>query len=90
MAETKTEKARRYLAEGRVSIRERSVNGYTLAYVRGDSGDLHACGYDPARQPHWRCTCQAWRLSRSHPDCSHLIALKLVAPIGARQEAVVT
>lgn len=80
MAETKPEKARRYLTEGRVSIVERNrYDGRTIAYVRGDSGELHACGYDPAKTPNWRCTCQAWKLSRSKPDCSHLIAVKLVA-----------
>lgn len=83
LAETKAEKARRYLTEGRVSIDrvddpgDGTRAGRAIATVRGDSG-VHRCGYDPRRAPHWRCTCEAWKLTASHPDCSHLIAVKLV------------
>lgn len=77
-AETKKEKAVRYLAEGRVRLdRVQELGGFVFATVRGDSGS-HSCGYDPTRAPHWRCTCDAWKLTASHPDCSHLIAVKLV------------
>jgi hypothetical protein len=81
LAETKAEKAHRYLCEHRVTL-ERVDDlahrpGRVVATVRGDTG-TYACGYDPARAPHWRCTCEAWKLTASHPDCSHLIAVKLV------------
>ena len=88
MAETKSEKARRYLAEGRVSIIRRDRD-YVHAYVRGETGELHSCGHDE-RSMQWRCTCPAWTRSSSHPDCSHLLAVKLVCSIGDRVETVAT
>lgn len=91
MAETKAEKARRYLAEGRVSIVERRKDdSLVVAYVRGETGELHSCGYDGTRRQ-WRCTCPAYSKSRSHPDCSHLLALKLVVAVGGsdRQGVIV-
>lgn len=75
--ETKVAKAHRYLAEGRVRIERADEEGLVVATIRGDSG-THSCGWDPGRSPHWRCTCPHYRLSASHPDCSHLIAVKLI------------
>jgi hypothetical protein len=80
VAETKKEKAARYLAEGRVRLDRVDATGprFVFATVRGDSG-THSCGYDPTGGgPAWRCTCDAWKLSASHPDCSHLTAVKLL------------
>lgn len=90
MAETKAEKARRYLAEGRLTV-TRVAGREVRARVRGDTG-VYDCGHDPVRAPHWRCNCEAWKTNRSHPDCSHLLALKLVVVVdelAQRQERLV-
>jgi len=76
VAETKAEKARRYLTEGRVTILVANER-VAVASVKGDGG-TYSCGYDGGHAPHWRCTCEAWRLSASHPDCAHLLAVKLI------------
>lgn len=90
MAETKKEKARRYLTEGRVNVIRVQlseldpVRPLVVAQVRGDGG-TYWCGYDARRgEPAWRCTCEAWKLSASHPDCTHLLALKLVVHLDGR------
>lgn len=70
-------KARRYLAEGRLTVV--AVNPFERAAVvatcRGDSGELYDLGYDASRGE-WRCTCEAARTFRR--TCSHLRALQLV------------
>jgi uncharacterized Zn finger protein len=68
MPENADAKGRRYLAEGRVTLRHVGVDGVG-AIVRGD-GAWHRAGYADGR---WYCTCPA--LSA---NCSHLVALRLV------------
>ena len=70
-------KARRYLVEGRVSVRHVALAsaGYAtvVAHLRGDSGELYRVTYRPAEG--WRCTCPA----RSR--CSHEQAVMLVTVV---------
>jgi hypothetical protein len=66
--ETAADKARRYLATGRLTVTR--VDGDVAdAIVRGDTGEHHV-GHDPVRG--WHCSCPAWG------GCSHVTALKLV------------
>lgn len=74
--ENAAEKARRYLAEGRLlvlKVDERA--GVVAAECRGD-GMTYACGY---AQNDWYCTCEA------RGRCSHLLALGLVVAVGGRE-----
>jgi uncharacterized Zn finger protein len=68
MRESAEVKGRRYLTEGRLTLRHVGVDG-VAAVVRGD-GAWHRAGYMGG---HWYCTCPA--LSA---NCSHLVALRLV------------
>lgn len=77
-ANTAQRKAMRLLIEGRLEVLRRETNGdmdgLIVAQCRGDSGTRYTLGYDPHRNQ-WRCTCPELR-----GECSHLRALKLVAP----------
>lgn len=77
-ANTAQRKAMRLLVEGRVEISRREDRGehrgLVVASVKGDSGEVYACGFDPHRRQ-WRCTCQEMR-----GQCSHLLAVKMIAP----------
>ena len=66
-------KARRYLAEGRLTVR-RVAGPHIDALCRGD-GTVHRLGHTPARG--WHCTCPA------RTRCSHLLALGLVIDLAA-------
>lgn len=68
------DKARRLLTEGRLEV-ERRDGAVIVASCRGDSGEQYRLGHDPARAPHWRCTCPA------RTACSHLKALWLVTTV---------
>lgn len=70
------QKARRYLAEGRLEVERVEQGGLVVATARGTDG-TYKLGYDPGKNQ-WRCTCPGPASRR----CSHLIALRLV--IGAR------
>ena len=70
MAEGAAEKAKRLLAEGRLTV-EKVDNGLIFATCRGDSGEVYRLGWDP-RASEWRCSCEA------RGRCSHLRALMLV------------
>lgn len=76
MRENAAAKARRYLAEGRLSITE--VAGPRVrATARGD-GVMYECGHsggDPWGG--WWCTCPA------RSACSHLLALRSVVAVAA-------
>lgn len=61
-------KARRYLAESRLTVL--SVNGDTVTATCRGAGTVRQLGHDPARG--WWCTCPA------RTACSHLAALQLV------------
>ncbi len=77
MRENAAAKARRLLAEGRVTVRSIGVDEI-VAVVRGDSAREYEVRWDPAG---WSCPCEAGRA------CSHVQAVKLVVlePIGARR-----
>lgn len=78
-ANTAQRKAMRLLVDGRLELQRRDVKGehagLIVARCKGDSGDVYSLGYDP-HQRRWRCTCAELR-----GQCSHLLALKMVAPI---------
>lgn len=65
------EKGRRYLAEGRLTIRSANRAGGVVAVVRGDSGLIYRAEWAP--DIGWMCNC----LARTD-QCSHLVALRLV------------
>lgn len=76
MAETKRQKALRYLSEGRLEVT--SVNpaarAAVIATCRG-SDQTYSLGYD-RKDGKWRCTCEA--SAKFYRECTHLVALKLV------------
>ncbi len=63
------EKARRYLAEGRLTVGHVDAAGVVLAVCRGESGE-YALAH--TLDDGWTCDCPARR------DCAHLAALRLV------------
>jgi uncharacterized Zn finger protein len=67
MRENAHDKARRYLAEGRVILTEVTASR-VVASIRGD-GTIHQANY---RNGMWSCSCEARSTS-----CSHLIAVRL-------------
>jgi hypothetical protein len=74
--ENAAEKARRYLAEGRLLVlKVDDKAGVVAAEARGD-GATYACGY---AQRHWYCTCPA------KGRCCHLLALGLVVAVEGRE-----
>jgi uncharacterized Zn finger protein len=66
------DKGRRYLTEGRLTIRSFSRTEGVVAVVRGDSGLLYRAEWHPDLG--WSCNC----LARTD-QCAHLTALRLVA-----------
>jgi uncharacterized Zn finger protein len=66
--ESSEAKGRRYLSEGRLTVRLIS-NGRILATCRGGEGNDYILGYDSGR---WHCNCPALG------HCAHLRALWLV------------
>lgn len=68
-------KARRYLAEGRLIVRQVSGD-HVAAVCRGD-GAMYRLGHDPDLG--WHCTCPARR-----DACAHLHALRLVTTRSTR------
>jgi len=76
MKENAAAKARRYVGEGRLVIRElHEQDGTALADCRGD-GAIYSLGYD---EQGWWCSCAA------RARCSHLIALGLVCALEPRE-----
>ncbi len=72
--ETATAKGRRYVAEGRLIVRELDENS-AVADCRGD-GAVYSLGYD---QRGWFCSCAA------KGRCSHLYALGLVTAMEPKE-----
>ena len=71
-------KARRYLAEGRLRIREAHEDGgIVVAECRGD-GAIYSLGYD---ERGWFCDCPAFG------RCAHLLALGRVVAMEPRRQA---
>jgi uncharacterized Zn finger protein len=66
--ETAAEKARRYLAEGRLTVLE--VGPAVIRATCAGDGQVYRCGW---WQGEWGCTCPNLR-----DQCSHLKALRLV------------
>lgn len=75
MAETKEQKALRYISERRLNIARADEDGWVVAHCRGDDGE-YRLGWDPRGRGRWGCTCEA--NSTFNRECSHLIALKMV------------
>lgn len=76
MAETKEQKALRYISERRLSItRIDAPTGAVRAQCRGDDGE-YELGWDPRGRGRWGCQCEANHTFNR--ECSHLIALKMV------------
>lgn len=70
MAENTDQKARRLLAEGRLTVL--AVNdAAVIARCKGDSGEEYMLGWDKNHM-NWICSCKA------RGKCSHLKALWLV------------
>lgn len=67
-------KGRRYLVEGRLTVRQVDRTRGVLAHVRGDSGLTYRCEWAPDLG--WLCNCPA-RTSA----CAHLVALRLVTVV---------
>jgi uncharacterized Zn finger protein len=63
-------KGRRYLLEGRLSVKC-VTDRLILANCHGDQGDEYAVGWDK-KLSDWRCTCPA------RGRCAHIVALSLV------------
>lgn len=76
VAETKEQKAQRYLSERRLIITHVVPDGKVVATCRGDGGEVYNLGWDPRGRGRWGCTCEA--NADFHRECSHLIALKMV------------
>ena len=69
--EKQVEKARRLLADGRLSVISVDRNrNYILAICKGDH-DTYQLGFNPATLD-WMCECPAFGM------CAHLAALQLV------------
>lgn len=77
MAETKEQKALRYVHEGRLTIEKIGEGGRfrIMATCRGNEGEEYQLGYD-AQDKQWRCTCKANK--EFNRRCTHLIALQFV------------
>ena len=91
--ETKTDKAHRYLIEGRLhvshvsSIQDEWCERFPIvAEIHGTTG-VYALGYDSS-DDEWRCTCKANQEYRR--ECAHLIALRLVVRAPTRKPRIRT
>ena len=69
--ESAHDKGRRYLVEGRLTIRSANRAGGAVAIVHGDSGLLYRAEWVPDLG--WACNCAA-----RTDQCAHLVALRLV------------
>jgi uncharacterized Zn finger protein len=63
-------KAARYAAEGRLTVTRLDGDELTATCL-GGNGAVYDLGHTPGRG--WWCSCPAWS------ECSHLVALQLVA-----------
>jgi hypothetical protein len=79
ITETAHDKARRYLADGRLTIRQFSRAG-VVAFVRGeDSGLVHRAEWSP--DTGWNCDCVSREVF-----CAHVIALRLITVTHQQEE----
>ena len=72
--ESAHDKGRRYLVEGRLTIRQFNRTSGVIAMVRGDSGLMYRAEWQP--EMGWSCNC----LARTD-QCAHLVALRLVTVV---------
>jgi hypothetical protein len=77
--ETAHDKARRYLGDGRLTIRAFSRAGVVAFVVGEDSGLTYRAEWSPDLG--WRCNC----VSREQL-CAHVIALRLITVAHQEQE----
>lgn len=75
MAETKNDRAVRFLRERRLNVVVVERDGMVVAFCRGDSGAEHTLGWRPDYS-RWGCTCEANRKFKR--ECAHLVALKMI------------
>ena len=68
MRESASSKARRYLAEGRLTVEQ--VDGNLVRATCKGNGAIYSVGWTPSSG--WSCPCPAVG------QCAHLLALKLV------------
>lgn len=78
--ESARDKGRRYLVEGRLTIRSANRAGGVVAVVRGDSGLVYRAEWSP--DIGWMCNC----LARTD-QCAHLAALRLVTVVNREASA---
>jgi uncharacterized Zn finger protein len=69
--ESARDKGRRYLVEGRLTVRHVDSSG-VVAFVRGDSGLVYRAEWTPDFYG-WSCNCPT-----RTDQCAHLVALRLV------------
>ncbi len=75
--ESARDKGRRYLVEGRLTIRQADRTRGVLAHVRGDNGLVYRAEWSPDLG--WLCNCPA-----RTDQCAHLVALRLVTVVNER------
>ncbi|TFV66313.1 hypothetical protein E4P40_25485 [Blastococcus sp. CT_GayMR20] len=68
--ESTADEARRYLVEGRLTVRQVSRSG-VVAFVRGDSDLVYRTEW--SSDADWSCNCPT-----RTDQCAHLVALRLV------------
>ncbi|MCU1614707.1 MAG: hypothetical protein JWO98_2247 [Frankiales bacterium] len=73
--ESAHDKGRRYLVEGRLTIRQFNRQHGVIAMVRGDNALVYRAEWQPDLG--WSCNCPA----RSD-QCAHLVALRLITVVG--------
>lgn len=76
-AETKEQKALRYIREGRLTVEKVGEGGRfrIMATCRGSEGEEYQLGFD-TQGNRWGCSCTAAK--QFGRRCSHLIALQFV------------
>ena len=78
--ESADNKSRRYLAEGRVTVREATRTG-VVAEVVGDSGLRYRVEFGP-EVGGWWCNCPG-----GHGECAHIPAAQFVTDVDRRSPA---
>lgn len=76
--ESAHDKGRRYLTEGRLTVRQLTRAG-VIAFVRGDSELVYRPEWSP--DVGWSCNCPA-----RTDQCAHLVALRLVTVVHCPKE----
>ena len=77
MRENAVAKGRRYIAEGRLIVRELDTRAGTVRATCRGAGAVYELGRD--HRGKWWCTCPAYT------TCAHLAALQLCVAFGRRE-----